>query len=350
MAAYSVIIPILLSAAVAFVAALVATPYFMRFMRNIGITGIDQQKRDKPLIPTSGGMPVVFAFFLGLMTFIALNTFVFGTHADLNLLLAAGLSTFSIALVGFFDDLYVRKTLVVNASAAQEYRVGLKQWQKPLLTLVAAIPLMAVYAGASSMTFPFVGVVQLGWAYPLLLIPLAVVCVSNATNMLAGLNGLEAALMIPPALVVAYWSYRFSNVEGAIIAALGAASLLAFLWFNWHPSRMLPGDSLTYFSGAMFVTAIILGNVEKLGLALFIPWIIEAFLKLRGRFKVRSYGDLQKDGSIKAPYTRIYSLTHVAMKIGQKMKPKWNERQLVLSLVALEFLVIAFAFAMVKVG
>lgn len=337
-----------ISAAVAFAATLLVAPYFMRFLNNIGITGIDQQKKEKPRIPTSGGMPVVFSFFLALMVLIALNTFFFKLSLNLAVLLAAGLSTFAIALVGFFDDIYVRRELSKNLYGDLEHRVGLKQWMKPLLTLVAAIPLMAVKAGTNTMVFPFIGIVHLGALYALVLIPLAVVCVSNATNMLAGVNGLEAGMMVLASLAVAYWAFRYGNVEGAAIALLGAASLLAFLYFNWAPARMLPGDSLTYFSGAMFVSAVVLGNVEKFGLTVFIPWIIEAFLKLRGKFAVRSWGDLQKDGSLRSPYKKVYSLTHVAMRLGEKMGWRWGEKQVTVALLCLEAAAIVFAFIMVK--
>ncbi|NUN11972.1 hypothetical protein HUU53_05010 [Candidatus Micrarchaeota archaeon] len=53
-----------------------STPYFMRFFRNIGVTAIDQQKTTKPVLPTSGGMPVAYSFFFGLLIFVALNTFI----------------------------------------------------------------------------------------------------------------------------------------------------------------------------------------------------------------------------------------------------------------------------------
>ncbi|MEK6923957.1 MAG: hypothetical protein AABW54_01815 [Candidatus Micrarchaeota archaeon] len=337
-----------ISAVVSFAATLLVTPYFMRFMAAIGITGADKQKPGKPFVPTSGGMPVAFAFFLALMAFIALNTFLVKLHLNLAVLLAAGLSTFAIALVGFFDDLYVRKDAVRNVYGDLDHRVGLKQWMKPLLTLVAAIPLVAVKAGTTYMTFPVIGVVQLGWVYALVLIPLAVVCVSNASNMLAGVNGLEAGSLALASGAVFLWALRYGNVEGAVVALLGCAALAAFLFFNWFPARMLPGDSLTYFAGAVFISAVVLGNVEKFGFVVFLPWIAEALLKLRSGFKARSYGDLQKDGSLKAPYEKVYSLTHVAMKLSQRFNWRWGERQVTLSIFALQVLAIAFAFIAVK--
>ncbi len=340
-----------ISAIAAFGLTLYMTPYFMRFLWNIGITGIDQQKADKRKVPTSGGMPVAFSFFFAMMALIALNTFYFHYDLDTTQLLAATLSTLAIALVGFFDDLYIRKTQVQNKYGGLEYRVGLSQWQKPLLTLVAAIPLVAVSAGVKAMNLPILGVVNFGALYPLLLVPIGVVAVSNAANMLAGLNGLESAMMLVASGSLGFWLYSHGSFAGAAIALLGAATLLAFLRFNFVPAKMLPGDSLTYFAGAMYASAVIVGNANKIGFYLFLPWALEAFLKLRSRFSARSYGDLQGNGQLKSPYgKKIYSLTHVAMNLLPKLGVKPTERNCVLALVLLEIIVVLAAFAFVQAG
>ena len=332
----------------AFAVTVYITPYFMRFLWNIGIVGIDQQKADKRTIPTSGGIPVAFGFFFAMMALLALNTFVFHYPLSTVDMLAAALSTMAIALVGFFDDLYVMRQLKVNKYGTKEYRVGLKQWQKPLLTLVAAIPLVAVSAGVDTLNFPLVGPVNLGILYPLLLVPIGVMVVSNASNMLAGLNGLEASMMIVASAGVGIWSFLNGSTEGAAIAFLGAGALLAFLLFNKVPAKMLPGDSLTYFAGAMFASAVIVGNVEKIGFYIFLPWIVEAFLKLRSGFTARSYGDLQKDGTLKAPYNEIYSLTHVAMKGLPKIGIRPTEKNAVAALVVMELAIVVAALILVK--
>ncbi|MBI4406329.1 hypothetical protein HY571_00245 [Candidatus Micrarchaeota archaeon] len=324
-----------------FAACLIAIPYFVRFFNRIGIVGTDQQKPQHPIVPQAGGIPVFFAFLLGAMLFVGINTFLNGTQLNLLFIFAALLSTSVIAMVGFFDDLNIRSQKVAISSDAIDYRVGLKQWQKPLLTLVAAVPLVAVNAGESSALLPLIGVVDFGILFPLVIIPIAVICVSNATNMLAGVNGLEAGTTSVALTAIGLFLLQAGRTEGAIIALCAAGALLAFLKFNWFPAKMLPGDSLTYFAGAAIVSAIIIGNAEKLGILLFIPWIVEAFLKLRGRFKVRSYGDLQRDGTLKAPYQKIYSLTHFAMKLPPYlgMKKGFTEKQVAYLLIGTEVVI-----------
>jgi len=338
---------------VAFALVIISVPIFTRFFRNIGVVGTDQQKKGKPLLTTSGGMPVALSFFAAMLLLIALNTFFLKIALDMSLLMAAVLSTLAIALIGFFDDLHVKQTKQVNASGAHDFRAGLPQWSKPLLTLVAAVPLMAVEAGITRIYVPLIGSVDFGLAYPLLLVPIGVVCVSNAANMLAGTNGLETGMLGVACAGLGLWAFMHGEFEGAAIALVGASALIGFLMFNKYPARMLPGDSLTYFAGAVFISAAIAGNVEKFAFYAFLPWIIEAFLKLRGRFAVRSYGDLQTDGSIKSPYPKIYSLTHVVMKLGERLgkakiiaRKGFTEKQVTGVLVGAEVvLVLAFLFA-----
>ncbi len=340
------ILTLLIAILVSLISTLFVIPYFIRFFNKIGIVGTDQQKPNKLVIAQAGGIPVFFGFIIGVLTFIFLSTYSnplspSGVHnLNLALLFAALLSTSIIAMTGFFDDLNIRTQRVAISSDSLDFRVGLKQWQKPLLTLVASIPLIAVRAGTSLVALPLMGVVNLGPWYSLILVPIAVVCVSNATNMLAGINGLEAGTTSIMLIAIGIFLAQHGGTEGAVIAFCAAAALIAFLKFNWFPAKIFPGDSLTYFAGAAIVSSVVIGNAEKLGILLFIPWIIEALLKLRGKFKVRSYGDLQSDGSIKAPYQKIYSLTHVAMKLPRwlGMKRGFNEKQIATLLVGGEII------------
>ncbi len=328
---------------VGLVSTILIIPYFERFFTNIEISGIDQQKKSKPRIPSAGGMPVALGFFLAMMTFVWANVFILKSKVDLVMLLASTLSCFTIAMIGFFDDIYIRKVKKVNASDSIEYRVGLKQWMKPLLTLLGAVPLMAVEAGRTMVNVPIVGTLQVGIIYPLIIVPLAVIFVSNATNMLAGYNGLEASMTFVVLLGITFWSFFRGNPIGGYVGLIGLTVIFAFYLFNKYPARILPGDSFTYFAGALIVTSTILGGVEKFAAIAFLPWIVEFFLKLRGRFKVRSYGNLREDGSIQAPYDEIYSLPHAVIFLFEKLGIRLKEYQITNILVLIEFLVLILA-------
>jgi UDP-N-acetylglucosamine--dolichyl-phosphate N-acetylglucosaminephosphotransferase len=72
------------------------------------------------------------------------------------------------------------------ATALIMFEIGLSKLQKPLLMIPAAVPMMVINAGRSTIALPFLGAVDLGLFYPLLLVPIGIVGASNAFNMLAG--------------------------------------------------------------------------------------------------------------------------------------------------------------------
>lgn len=318
------------------------TPMAIEFLRNSGIVGIDQQKRQKPELPTSGGVAVVVGFLVAISVYIGLVTFVplvQGTEpmdVGLELLLASLSATLVIGLIGLIDDIHVDHEGIEEKGNTQ-VRVGLAQQYKYFAPLIAALPLMAVKAGTSIMHLPFIGQFNVGILYPLVFIPIGITCVVNATNMLAGQNGLETAMGAIAFLGLGVFTYLQGAMEGAIISFGMAAALSAFYIFNAYPARILPGDSLTYAIGAAFASAVIIANVERFGIVIFLPWIAEAFLKLRSRFQASSLGVLQEDGTLKPQHDKVYSMTHVLMRFGV------TEQQLVWYAAAGELILVLVA-------
>lgn len=319
--------------------ALYATKKFKTYLEKAEILGIDQHKLAKPRIATSGGMAVLSAALAALLLAIALDTFLLHYGLDISLTLAAIASMLIAALIGFLDDVYVGAKLYRSPSGTAEYRIGLKQWQKPLLIIAAAVPLMVVRAGQTKMALPFLGVMDFWIFYPLLLIPLAVVCVSNAYNMLAGFNGLEGGMGFVAFLSLGIYTFILGKIEASLISFAMAFALLGFLKYNWYPAKILPGDSLTYLAGAAFASAVVLSGAERFGILIFTPWIVEALLKLRAKFKASNIGILQDNGKLISPSRKVYSLTHLAMHNG-----KLDEKNLVKIFIISELIICLIAF------
>ncbi|MEM0320444.1 MAG: hypothetical protein QXS67_03445, partial [Candidatus Nezhaarchaeales archaeon] len=94
------------------------------------------------------------------------------------------------------------------------------------------------------------------------------------------------------------------------------ASLLGFIRYNWYPAKILPGDSLTYLLGSLVACGVIIGNMEKAGIVVLTPFIVEFFLKARSRFKASCLGVLREDGRLDPPYgSKVYSLTHLVLQL-----------------------------------
>ena len=259
-----------ISSLVSFLVVLYLTPWLIRYLRRIGLVVKDQNKKNKPLVPISGGMAVMAGLFMGIMVYLFFQTFYFH-YGEPNIYLLSGLTTIiMITFVGFVDDLLIK---------SKEESSGLKQWQKPVLTLTAAIPLMVINAGVTTMWIPFLGKTDFGVIYPILLIPLGVIGAANMVNILAGINGLETGMGIIYIGMLGLYSYINGTDVATLIALLIFSSLIAFYIFNKYPAKILPGDSLTYLLGASIAVIAILGNIERAAIIASIPFFAEFILK-----------------------------------------------------------------------
>lgn len=316
-----------ISGLLGFALALIAIPYGKKYLYESGIYGIDQQKKGKPELPSSGGILVLFAFITALSFYIGADNLLNFYSIDLTLILAAMSSILIISLVGLIDDIRI------TSNSAKVDRKGLNQYLKALLVLPAAFPLIAISAGSTTMIFPFIGRIDWGYLYPLVLLPIGLLFVANVINMLEGMNGLGSVLTIITSSTLGVFAYLNGQLTAAALTIIFSFCVAGFLIFNFYPASILPGDSFTYLAGAVMFSAIVLGNMEKFGVFVFSLWFIEFFLKLRGRFDVHSWGILQEDGSLRSQHDSYYSLTHVLMARG------FGEKEIVIILGFFQFLI-----------
>ena len=76
-----------------------------------------------------------------------------------------------------------------------------------------------------------------------------IVFLTNAVNLIDGLDGLLIGTTAPGMLVLMMISISTGNLFAAVLAGACAASLLAFLPFNWARARLLLGDTGSEFIG-----------------------------------------------------------------------------------------------------
>lgn len=312
-------IPLLIAVVASVLSTYFITPLMIRFLSMVGIMSLDINKRDKPKLPSSGGICVALGILAGILVYTGLQTFFYG-NTTLSLYLLASVSSIAIVTFsGFLDDLNVKSKPVVTKDG-ENIKVGLPQWLKPLLVLPAAIPLMVINAGETTMGIPLIGDVNFGILYPLLVIPLGVIGASNMVNMLGGFNGLEAGMGVIYTFGLGLYALIHGNEIPAIIFLSTAGALFAFVKYNRYPAKILPGDSLTYLLGAIVAVGVIVGNMERVGVIVMTPFIIQGLLKFYSKIKLKTFasdlGFLQRDGVIKSRYDKIYSLTHIPMKMG----------------------------------
>ena len=313
---------------VSFLTTLVIVPKWIKRAYQEGLTGRDMHKVDKRVVAEAGGIGVLGGFILGVFLYVAINTFYFQDQIHVLEILGLLGVLFLAALIGVVDDLL-------------GWKRGLSRRVRILMLIFAAVPLMVLNVGQSTVMG-----INFGLFFPLILIPLGVVATTTTFNFLAGYNGLETGQGIIMLVALAIVTFLVGKAWLSVVALCMVASLIAFYTFNRYPSKVFPGDMMTYVIGALIACIAILGNIEKIAIFFFIPYILECILKSRGKLKKESFAKLNKDGSLEQPYEKIYGLEHLAIKILKTIKPskKVYEREVTFLIHGFQIVVIAIGF------
>ena len=267
-------------------------PVFKEMTLKAGLFGVDINKCVDPkdekdpnrkIIPESLGIVPGFVFLgVSIISQIFMNLTII-QQLEYN---AALLSICFMILLGFSDDV-----------------LDLRWRYKLVLPLVASLPLVFAYGGATNVVFPkiisdIIGIknLELGIFFKIFISLLAIFC-TNSINILAGINGLEVgqSLIIGATIIlfnlIEIISHQqeklFENVFSlSIIMPFFFCSLALFI-FNKYPSQVFIGDTYCYFAGMTFACAGILGHFSKTLLFFFIPQILNflySFPQLIGIF------------------------------------------------------------------
>ncbi len=313
MVEFLLFVPLIISFFVTFL----VLPRWIAKAKRIGLLWEDMNKFERRKVAGSGGLIVVLGFILGVLFYIFLKTFYFQTQENVLEIFALTTSILILAGIGLVDDLL------------GWWHGGLSKKFRVMMCLFAAVPLIVINAGISRLNIPLINGTDFGIIYTLIIIPIGIIGASTTFNFLAGFNGLEASqgiLILSALSLVAYFS---GNSWLALIGLCMVFALIAFWLFNKFPAKIFPGDVITYPIGGMISILAILGNMEKIAVFFFIPYIIEVFLKSRGKLMKQSFGKPNKDGSLDLPYEKIYGLEHVSIWILKRIKNKVYEKDVV---------------------
>jgi len=282
----------------------------------MGISGVDIHKADRPVRAEMGGLAVLVALAVGSTVYVALDLGMDGP----TVLFASVASTVALTgVVGVADDV-----------------VELSQRFKPFLIVAASVPLMVFLSGRAYLFVPIVGNIGLGLLYPLIAVPLAITTSANFSNLLAGFNGLESGCA---SISIGTMSLLSSLTGHYTVAAFGLIltfAYLGFLFLNWYPAKIFPGDTGTLVAGAALAAMGLAAGLEFEAIVLSIPAAIDFALKMMDRnpFKQRHLlgnTTVRPDGTLEpAPYP---ALVHAFMKVSPI-----RERDLVLCILSVQAL------------
>ncbi len=285
------------SAVLAFIASFLLVRALKNRFLELGITGTDVHKPDKPKIPERVGIGPLLAFISSICVLAALLP-------QSSILFSALMATSSLGgLIGLLDD-------VLNLGGKI----------KPLISSIAALPLVISGCLSPRPFLPLIGHARMYFVYwPLILVFFAVIM--NATNMADALNGMMpssvivVALSMVPGLILTR-KYQLIPVLVAFIAAL-----LPYYWYNKYPAKVFGGNVGSMFVGASLAGIATASNLEMFLVISMLPFFITGFMIIYsvGGFRERREmerrptlleGDLiRANPDEKAPMTIIAILT-----------------------------------------
>lgn len=174
---------------------------------------------------------------------------------------------FGFGLIGFADD-YIK--------VVKKRNLGLTITQKS----IAQIALMLAYLGAlymsgnTFMQIPFVGNVDLKWFF--WFFGMAVIYLTvNAVNFTDGVDGLCASVTTTAAVAFIVIAVLKGLFGVSILAASLAGGCAGYLIWNWHPSKVMMGDTGSMFLGGMVVALAYAIDAPLIILFLGIIYVIE---------------------------------------------------------------------------
>lgn len=184
----------------------------------------DTRKLQTSAVPRLGGVAILIGLALGTGMAGASR---WGEWDSLqrNEMLVLGLGTGLIFLVGLVDDL-----------------VGVSVVKKFLCQIIAGWLLIEIGWSFDVLRLPLVGEIDLGIFGPILSL-LWIVGVTNAINLIDGLDGLASGLVAIIAGSLLVYSILQGNAGTVLLMAGTAGACLGFLRHNWEPAKIFMGDS-----------------------------------------------------------------------------------------------------------
>lgn len=209
------------------------------------------RKIHKVPMPRLGGLAIYLAFLLGYMLYGEVST----------QMLSILIGSFLLLLIGFVDD--------INSVPAR-YK---------LIVQIIAAAIVVLYGDLSFTELSVFGhriYFNAFWGSTLSII--FIVAITNAINLIDGLDGLAAGISSIYFLTIAIIAFILNRIGGldVIISLIMLGATLGFLVHNFPPAKIFMGDSGSLFLGFMISVIALLGYKVTTFTSLIVPIVILA--------------------------------------------------------------------------
>jgi UDP-N-acetylmuramyl pentapeptide phosphotransferase/UDP-N-acetylglucosamine-1-phosphate transferase len=229
---------ITLSFVTAFALSYFAIPSIIRIALEKNLVDEPGDRRSHEVrTPSLGGV----AIFAGSIFSITLWT-PFGEFHNLQYILCAFIIIFLIGVKDDISPVSPSKKLVAQVLAAS------------ILALKSGIMLNSFYG--------LFGIYDWlpSWIYPLVSI-FTILVITNAFNLIDGINGLAGSIATISMCVLGCWFFLIGHIEFATFAFANAGAIMAFLRYNYTPARIFMGDTGALLIG-MVVSILVIKFID----------------------------------------------------------------------------------------
>lgn len=232
---------------ICFITSVLITPLVKKFAIRVGATDQpDHRKVHKRIMPRMGGLAIYISFLAGILLL---------RPADEHTI-PIMIGSLIIIVTGVLDDLFALSAKI-----------------KLLGQLAAALIVVMSGITIDFINLPFGGVLDFG----VLSIPLAIlwiVGITNAVNLIDGLDGLAAGVSSIGLITISFMAFLKGDLFVMSLGLVLLGSTLGFLVYNFYPAKLFMGDTGSLFLGFMISVLSLLGFKNVTFFSLVIPIII----------------------------------------------------------------------------
>jgi UDP-GlcNAc:undecaprenyl-phosphate GlcNAc-1-phosphate transferase len=249
---------------IATIASLITTPLIRRLCQRFKLLDIptDGRRVHRTAIPRLGGL----ALFLSCLTALSLLPLV-------DNLLTQKLNN----LQAEFLTIFIPATLVLLLGAYDDLRGTNAVFKFVGLGMIATL-FYALGGRIDALSIPFVGSVQLTPLLSLVVTVVWLVGITNAFNLIDGVDGLASGAALFSSLVILGVAISQEQTLMIVIALVLCGAVAGFLRYNFNPASIFLGDSGALFIGFLLAAMSVLGTQKATtAVAIVVPILAFGF-------------------------------------------------------------------------
>ena len=229
---------------IATVASLIVTPLIRRLCERYRLLDVptDDRRVHIKAIPRLGGLAIYISLAMALSILPLVSNLLTQSLAQYtHQMFVAALPATLVLLLGIYDDLR-------GANAAVKF-IGLGLISALFFAMGGRIEVLAI---------PFVGTIHFPMAVSFFITVFWLVAISNAFNLIDGMDGLATGAALFASIVILIVSLAQGNPLMIVVSLVLCGALAGFLRYNFNPASIFLGDSGALFIGFLLAALSVL--------------------------------------------------------------------------------------------